>query len=196
MPLFIISKQSVDKLSLFSWFPKILSLFLRWVFPPCTFYECIATKLDRPHYNQQSCLDWKHQFCLIVSQREAPSLNKWTLSTLHRKLLRVYCSVWDIRDVITWLFAWHSWLVSFQISRRWAYCSAFKYSSSACCSSFSMLQNPSTFPSTVCLDLLWSDFMYVIYSQVHKYWDIDTILTFLALYTTTMDFKLNEQDVL
>ncbi len=35
-----------------------------------------------------------------------------------------------------------------------------------------------------------------IYSQVHKYWDIDTILTFLALYITTMDFKLNEQDVL
>ncbi len=35
-----------------------------------------------------------------------------------------------------------------------------------------------------------------IYSQVHKYWDIDTILTFLALYTTTMDFKSNEQDVL
>ncbi len=34
------------------------------------------------------------------------------------------------------------------------------------------------------------------YSQVHKYWDIDTILTFLALYTTTMDFKWNEQDVL
>ncbi len=36
----------------------------------------------------------------------------------------------------------------------------------------------------------------MIYSQVHKYWDIDTILTFLALYTTTMDFKWNEQDVL
>ncbi len=35
-----------------------------------------------------------------------------------------------------------------------------------------------------------------IYSQVHKYWDIDTILTFLALYTTTMDFKWNEQVVL
>ncbi len=35
-----------------------------------------------------------------------------------------------------------------------------------------------------------------IYSQVHKYWDIDTILTFLALYTTTMDFKWNEQYVL
>ncbi len=35
-----------------------------------------------------------------------------------------------------------------------------------------------------------------IYSQVHKYWDIDTILTFVALYTTTMDFKWNEQDVL
>ncbi len=40
-------------------------------------------------------------------------------------------------------------------------------------------------------------YLYVnIYSQVHKYWDIDTILTFLALYTTTMDFKWNEQDVL
>ncbi len=36
----------------------------------------------------------------------------------------------------------------------------------------------------------------LIYSQVHKYWDTDTILTCLALYTTTMDFKLNEQDVL
>ena len=35
----------------------------------------------------------------------------------------------------------------------------------------------------------------VIYSQVHKYWDIDTILIFLALYTTTMDLKWNEQDV-
>ncbi len=39
-------------------------------------------------------------------------------------------------------------------------------------------------------------FLIIIYSQVHKYWDIDTILTFLALYTTTMDFKWNEQDVL
>ena len=27
------------------------------------------------------------------------------------------------------------------------------------------------------------------YSQVHKYWDINTILIFLALYTTTMDLK-------
>ncbi len=45
--------------------------------------------------------------------------------------------------------------------------------------------------------LLWEKFKYTyIYSQVHKYWDIDTILTFLALYTTTMDFKWNEQDVL
>ena len=34
------------------------------------------------------------------------------------------------------------------------------------------------------------------YSQVHKYWDIDTILIFLALYTTTMDLKWNKQDVL
>ncbi len=39
-------------------------------------------------------------------------------------------------------------------------------------------------------------FVIFMYSQVHKYWDIDTILTFLALYTTTMDFKWNEQDVL
>ncbi len=31
--------------------------------------------------------------------------------------------------------------------------------------------------------------MIKLYSQVHKYWDIDTVLTFLALYTTTMDFK-------
>ncbi len=38
--------------------------------------------------------------------------------------------------------------------------------------------------------------VYEKYSQVHKYWDIDTILTFLSLYTTTMDFKWNEQDVL
>ena len=34
------------------------------------------------------------------------------------------------------------------------------------------------------------------YSQVQKYWDIDTILIFLTLYTTTMDLKWNKQDVL
>lgn len=34
------------------------------------------------------------------------------------------------------------------------------------------------------------------YSQVHKYWHIDTIFIFLARYTTTMDLKWNEQDVL
>ena len=27
------------------------------------------------------------------------------------------------------------------------------------------------------------------YSQIHRYWDIDTILFFLALYGTTMDLK-------
>ncbi len=32
-----------------------------------------------------------------------------------------------------------------------------------------------------------------MYSQVHKYWDINTIITFLALYTTTMDFKWNDK---
>ena len=31
--------------------------------------------------------------------------------------------------------------------------------------------------------------LYLTYSQVHKYWDIDTILIFLALYTTTMDLR-------
>ena len=36
----------------------------------------------------------------------------------------------------------------------------------------------------------------VTYSRVHKYWDMDTILIFLVLNTTTMDLKLNEQDVL
>ncbi len=44
--------------------------------------------------------------------------------------------------------------------------------------------------------ILFNYFNVCIYSQVHKYWDIDTILTFLALYTTTMDFKWNKQDVL
>ncbi len=47
------------------------------------------------------------------------------------------------------------------------------------------------------INILYIKYIFVcIYSQVHKYWDIDTILTFLALYTTTMDFKWNEQDVL
>ncbi len=48
----------------------------------------------------------------------------------------------------------------------------------------------------VCMLILSSTYVPKTYSQVHKYWDIDTILTFLALYTTTMDFKWNEQDVL
>ena len=33
-----------------------------------------------------------------------------------------------------------------------------------------------------------------MYSQVHKYWDIDTILIFLALYTPTMELQWNDQD--
>lgn len=37
----------------------------------------------------------------------------------------------------------------------------------------------------VMLWLVWFN----MYSQVHKYWDIDTILIFLALYTTTMILK-------
>ncbi len=45
-------------------------------------------------------------------------------------------------------------------------------------------------------NILYKIIYIYIYSQVHKYWDIDTILTFLALYTTTMDLKWNEQDVL
>lgn len=36
----------------------------------------------------------------------------------------------------------------------------------------------------------------MMYSQVHKYWDINTIPIFWALYTTTMDLKWNKQDVL
>ena len=36
----------------------------------------------------------------------------------------------------------------------------------------------------------------IAYSQVHKYWVIDTMLIFLALYTTTMGLKWNKQDVL
>ena len=34
------------------------------------------------------------------------------------------------------------------------------------------------------------------YSQVHKYWDMDTILLFLALYTITMDLKWNKQTIM
>lgn len=35
-----------------------------------------------------------------------------------------------------------------------------------------------------------------MYSQVHKYWNIDTVPIFLAPYITSMDLKLNKQDVL
>lgn len=35
-----------------------------------------------------------------------------------------------------------------------------------------------------------------MYSQVHKYCNIDTVPVFLAPYTTTMDLKLNNQDML
>ena len=42
----------------------------------------------------------------------------------------------------------------------------------------------------LCPVIIWFffDSCCVAYSQVHKYWDIDTIQIFLALYTT-MDFK-------
>ncbi len=40
--------------------------------------------------------------------------------------------------------------------------STFKYLSSACCSSCSTHQKPSTFPSSTCIDLLQGNFVYVI----------------------------------
>ncbi len=74
-------------------------------------------------------------------------------------------SIWP-NDIITW----HSWLVLSCIGSQWARCSTFRYMTSACCSSCSLLQKPSTFPSSTCIDLLWGDscmlyggyFMYVI----------------------------------
>ncbi len=51
----------------------------------------------------------------------------------------------------------------FCISSQWACCSTFKYLASACCSSCSALQKPSTFPSSTCIDLLQGDFMYVTF---------------------------------
>ncbi len=48
---------------------------------------------------------------------------------------------------------------SFHISSQWACCSTFKYLASACFSSCSILQKPSTFPSSTCIDLLRSNFM-------------------------------------
>ncbi len=65
-------------------------------------------------------------------------------------------------DIITSLFTWHSWLVTFHIS-QWDFCSAFKFLASACCSSCSMLQKPSTFPSSTCIVLLQGNLMYVIH---------------------------------
>ncbi len=46
---------------------------------------------------------------------------------------------------------------SFCISSQWACCSTFKYLANACCSSWSELQKPSTFPSSTCIDLLRGD---------------------------------------
>ncbi len=53
-------------------------------------------------------------------------------------------------------------LVSFHISSQWACCSTFKYLANACCSSCSVLQKPSSFPSSTCIVLLRGDYMYVI----------------------------------
>ncbi len=44
----------------------------------------------------------------------------------------------------------------------WAHCSTFKYLVSACGSSCSALQKPSTFPSSTCIALLWGSFMYAM----------------------------------
>ncbi len=62
-------------------------------------------------------------------------------------------SIWHI-DIITLR---HSWLALSCISSQWACCSTFKYLASVCCSSSSVLQKLSTFPSSTCIDLLWGD---------------------------------------
>ncbi len=72
-------------------------------------------------------------------------------------------TVWTQSDIMTSLFKWCRWLVSFCINSQWAFSSAFKHSASARCSSCSAFQKPSTFPSSTCTDLLWGDFMHFIY---------------------------------
>ncbi len=77
-------------------------------------------------------------------------------------------SVWHNDIIITW----HSWLVLSCIGSQWAHCLTFKYMTSACCISCSVLQTPSTFPSSTCIDLLQGDscmlyggyLMYVIFA--------------------------------
>ncbi len=67
-------------------------------------------------------------------------------------------AVWS--DIMTSLFTWCCWLVSFHISSQWA-CLTFKYLTGACCSS--VLQKPSISPSSTCIDLLRGDFMWYIW---------------------------------
>ncbi len=59
----------------------------------------------------------------------------------------------------------HSWLVFSCIGRIWAHCSTFKYLANTCGSSLHRTSEPSTFSSSTCIDLLWSDHVcYVGYS--------------------------------
>ncbi len=78
--------------------------------------------------------------------------------------LMIMNSIWHNDIIITW----HSWLVLSCIGSQWAHCSIFKYMTSACCISCSMLQKPSTFPSSTCIDLLQGD-SYMLYGGYLMY---------------------------
>ncbi len=81
-------------------------------------------------------------------------------------------SVWHNDIIITWC----SWLV-LCISSQWA---------SACCSSCSVVQKPSTFPSSTCIDLLWGDSC-ILYMRVI----LDVICTAAAFITCSQQHVMN-----
>ncbi len=67
----------------------------------------------------------------------------------------------------------------FCISSQWACCSTFKYLASACCSSCSALQRPSTFPSSTCIDLLRDDSCMLHMGVIHIYVKCSSSILFL-----------------
>ncbi len=60
-------------------------------------------------------------------------------------------SIWH-NDIITGIADW-----LFLYQKQWACCTTFKYLASVCFSSCNMLQKPSIFPSSTCIDQLWGD---------------------------------------
>ncbi len=91
------------------------------------------------HFNKSKVLSWNSRWCSPIGLTQSDIMTSLSHGTAD------------------WFFC---------IISQWACCSVFKNLTSVCCSSCSMLQKPSTIPSSTCIDLLDVSYMWGLFHVI------------------------------